>query len=186
MGRRVDDLSPADRDARIDVRTRLRARRIELGLSQRQLGRRLGYEAANIRRLEREGVDQSYTVTVMRWARALDMQLGLTPVGFPRPGYYYRDMVAAMVTAMATAGPGEAEDAAEVAGLVQQLVALRIACGVSQDQLAKRIGTTDKNVSLIETAGSATALVVLQRHARAIGKCAARPEAHLAVTLQPV
>lgn len=135
-----------------------------------------------MRRLERAGVDQSYAVTVMRWARALGCRLVMTPVGFPRlPASYYRGMVGDVLAAL----DDDVDEGAEVAALVQRLVALRNTCRVTQADLAKRIGTTDKNVSLIETAGSSTALVVLQRHARAIGKCSWRPAAHLAVTLEP-
>ena len=184
MARRIADLDARDYQARVDIRVQLRARRQACGWSQRKLGDRLGYDAANIRRLEREGVDQSFTVTVMRWARELGTRLVLTPVGFPPPAPYYRNMIEAMAEAMALAAPGEADDAAEVAGLIQQLVGIRLACRVTQPQLAKQFGTTVQNVSLIETAGSSTALVVLQRHARGIARCAWRPDAHLAAHVE--
>ncbi len=184
MGRRIADLDDRDYQARVDIRTQLRARRELWGWSQKKLGEALGYEAGNVRRLERQGVDQSYTVTVMRWARALGMRLVVEPVGFPRPVHYYRDMIQAMAHAMLTAGPGDADDAAEVAGIVQQLVGIRLACRVTQTQLGQRFGITDQSVSLIETSGSSCALVVLQRHARGIAKCSWRPDAHLAVRLE--
>lgn len=187
MGRHITDLDARDRQARLDVRTQLRAHRELLGLSQRALGLRLGYEAANVRRLEREGVNQSYTVTVMRWARALGLRLVLQPVGFPPPARSVGDSVDDLLAALSgqVDMSGDAGDAWAVTRITQQLVGIRLACRVTQPQLASQFRTTEQNVSLIETAGSSTALVVLQRHARGIARCSWRPAAYLDVRLEP-
>jgi transcriptional regulator with XRE-family HTH domain len=185
MGRRINDLDDRDFQARTAMRIQLRARRETLGLSQRALGQILGYAAANIRRLEREGVDQSYTTTIMRWARALGFRLMMQPVGFPPPARSIGDSVDDLMAALGAEIDlgGTAGDAWEVNRLTAELVGIRLACRVTQPQLARQFKTTDQNVSLIETSGNSTALVVLQRHARAIGRCSWRPDAHLAVWL---
>jgi transcriptional regulator with XRE-family HTH domain len=186
MGRRVADIDERDRQVRVDVRSRLRTRRQQLGWSQRQVGELLGSHPANIRRLEREGVDQSYAISVMRWARVLGLRLVLQPVGFPPPAVQVGDAVDDLLTAVAgdIRGSGDLDDAWEMTRIMGQLVGVRLACRVTRPQLAKRIGTTEQNVSLIETAGSSTALVVLQRHARAVAKCSWRPDAYLSVSLE--
>jgi hypothetical protein len=56
---------------------------------------------------------------------------------------------------------------------------------VTQGQLADQFGVSEQAVSLIEVSGHSTALVVLQRHARGIARCARLSAAHLAVRLEP-
>src|SRR4051812_23631021 len=102
MGRRIADLDERDYRTRVGIRTQLRARRLLWGWSQRDLGEQLGYEAANVRRLERAGVDQSFTVTVMRWARALGMRLVLQPVGFPDPAPSVSDPLEDLLAAVSS------------------------------------------------------------------------------------
>jgi transcriptional regulator with XRE-family HTH domain len=184
MARRIDDLDVRDYDTRTAVRVRLRERREQLGVTQRALGEALGFEAANVRRLERAGVDQSYTVTVMRWAAALGLRLVLEPVGFPPPvGLGRVDTLNDMMAALTDAGFAGDEEW-EVARIIADLAGIRAACRVACAQLAAKIGVTPTAVGLIETAGASSALVVLQRHARGIARCARRPDAYLAVRLE--
>lgn len=179
MARRINDLDDRDLAARIRIRQQLVAAREQAGLTCRQLGEKLHYEPANIRRLERQGVDQSYTVTVIRWARALGRDLVLEPVGFPPP----RPPLAARHLTAMVAAAGIDADERRVARMVLCLAGIRVACAVTPAQLAERLGITPSAVGLFETSGASSALVALQRHARAVARCARRSNAYLAVHL---
>lgn len=190
MGRRIHDLDDRDSQARAGLRIQLRARREELGISQFALGEKLGWQAANVRRLERQGVDQSYAHTVMRWARALGLRLAVEPVGFPKPWTVGADRVDRMLSALATqmyeTGRCDTADEWEVLRLTKQLVGIRLACGVTQDQLAGVFGVSTQAVSLFEIVDKTTSLVALQRHARGIARCSPRwRDGYLCVRLEP-
>lgn len=186
MARRVDDLDDRDRQTRLAIRAQLRGRREQLGMSQQALGDLMRTNPANVRRLERQGVDQSYTISVMKWARMLGLRLAITPVGFPPPvaagGDRADELLAAVSGQIHVAG--DAGDMWEVVRLMRTLVGIRVACAVSQRRMAARIGVTEQAISLVEVSGSSTALVVLQRHARGIARCSRRPEAYLDVRLE--
>lgn len=185
MARRVADLDERDYQVRIAIRGELRRLREEQGLSQRALGERLGIEGSGVRRLERDGVDQSRTSTVMRWARALGKELVLKPVGFPRPAPIVRPSKSNDVDLLLSAIlPDLTGDAWAVARMVETLTGIRVACYVSQLRLAEQLDLTDQAVSVFETSAADAALVMLQRHARAIARCSRRPDAHLAVRLE--
>jgi len=49
--------------------------------------------------------------------------------------------------------------------------------------LAAVLGISEQAVSIFETTGTDTALVVLQRYARGLARCARRTDAHLHVRL---
>lgn len=183
MSRRIADMDPRDYQTRIQIRTDLQAARIEQGLTQQKLGARLGYDGANVRRLERQGVDQSYTVTVMRWARALGLRLVLEPVGFPPPAP--RRAAATLNDMMAMVGGDDLGDEWQVARIVSQLAGIRTACGVTAARMGDRLGISPTAVALFETSGASSALVGLQRHARGIAACSWRASGgYLAVRLE--
>lgn len=186
MARRIADLDERDYQTRIALRAQLRALRVDQGVSQRELGDRLGgRDGSCVRRLERQGVDQSRTSTVMRWARALGKTLALEPVGFPRPATFIRPSKSSDVDALLSAIlPGLTGDEWDIARMIEKLAGIRIACSVSQEKLADRLNLTEQAVSFFETSAADTALVMLQRHARGIAKCSRRPDAHLAVRLE--
>jgi transcriptional regulator with XRE-family HTH domain len=182
MARRVADLDLRDYDTRIAVRAQLRAAREAQHLTQEQVAQAMWTQAANVRRLERQGVDQSYAVTVMRWAAAVNQQLVIEPVGFPPPAPRRAgtNPLLAAVSASLT-GPDW-----QVVRLWQALVGIREACAVSQDQMARVLGISSQAVSLLEHAEAGSLLVVLQRHARAIAACCPhRAGAHLSVRVVP-
>jgi transcriptional regulator with XRE-family HTH domain len=182
MARRVDDLDERDYRARIDIRHQLREARLAAGLTQREVAERMNLDAANLRRLEAQGVDQSYSATVMTWARALDRRLVMEPVNFPAPAALRR---AGSVNAM-MALIGGAGDEWAVAEVATRLAGIRAACGVTATQMAARIGITSTAVLYIEMAGANSQLVVLQRHARAIARCSWRArDGYLALRLEP-
>lgn len=187
MARRITDLDERDYQARAALRVALRDARGNLGLSQRALGERLGFDGANVRRLERQGVDQSYAITVMRWARALDLELVMEPVGFPpvADDVTAADSVNDMLAMLAGTTTVPAEEAT-VAALISRLTRIRTVLGVTAVQLAARFGTTPTAVSMVETTGRGSALVTLQRHARGIARCSWRaPDGYLDVRLEP-
>lgn len=177
----ITDLDGRDRAARAALAPALRARREQLGLSQRAVAAPSGHDAAMVRRLERLGGDQARATTFMWWARAVGWRLRLEPVGFPdltgRPGGVFAAMRATL--------DGDGDDVWQVAALTGELAAIRVACGVKHDQLAALFGLTDQAISDIERSPAASALVLLQRHARGIAICARRPGAYLAVRLEP-
>jgi len=181
----IADLDDRDRQARAGLHHQLRARREELGWSQRKVGEACGIDAASVRRRERLGVDQSYAATIMQWADALGLHLAMQPVGFPaiaaRPLSRIDKLMAYIQVEMNTRTAAGWKSAAVLADLVQ----LRTALGVTQDQLAAQFGVSEQAVSLIEAGAQSPALVVLQRHARGIARCARLPHAHLAVRLEP-
>jgi len=185
MSRFIADLDDRDRKARASLHYELRARREALGWSQRKVAEACGIDAASVRRRERLGVDQSYAATIMRWAEVLGLRLVMRPVGFPpaapRPlNRIERLMATIQVEMNATTAAGW-----KSAALLADLVRLRQVCRVTQGQLADQFGVSEQAVSLIEVSGHSTALVVLQRHARGIARCARLPHAHLAVWLEP-
>jgi transcriptional regulator with XRE-family HTH domain len=183
MGTFVADLDPRDRQARAALHTQLRARREILGFSQRKTAELIGVDASRVRRRERLGVDQAYTATVLRWAHALGLRLVMEPVGLPRPPAraVVDDLLAAIGSEMTPATAA----AWQAASIMEDLMRTRTAARVTQRQLGDLFGTSEQAVALIETSGSSTTLVVLQRHARGIGRCAWLPEAHLSVHLEP-
>lgn len=187
MARRIDDLDQRDLQTRLAIRAQLRARREQLGMSQQALGDLLSTGASNVRRLERQGVDQSYTTTIMKWARMLGLRLAITPVGFPPPARVgadrVDDLLAAVSGQMHTVGGTDNADQWEVTRLMRALSGIRVACAVTQRQMAARMGVCGQAASLVEISGSSTALVVLQRHARAIARCSRRSQAYLDVRL---
>jgi DNA-binding XRE family transcriptional regulator len=118
----------------------------------------------------------------MQWAQVLGMRLVLEPVGFPpaRAGTAVDELLAAVATEMT---PGTSVAWRSVA-VLDDLIRIRRTCRVTQAQLAAQIGISAKTVSMVETGGSATALVVLQRHARGIARCVRLPDAYLSVRLE--
>ena len=185
MARRIADLDERDYQVRIALRAELRALREQQGLSQHALGERMSMDGAGVRRLERQGVDQSRASTVMRWAHALGRTLVMEPVGFPRPARFVRPSKANEVDLLLSAIlPGLTGAEWDVARLIEKLAGIRIACYVSQLRLADRLNVTEQAVSFFETSAADTALVMLQRHARGIAKCSHRADAHLAVRLE--
>lgn len=176
----VADLDDSDRQARAVLHGQLRARRELLGWSQRKTAERIGVDTTSVRRRERVGVDQAYAATVLRWARALGLRLVMDPVGFPpTPEEDVDDMLAAIGRELSPATSA----AWQTVAVMHHLVRVRIGCQVTQRQLGEVFGISDQAVVLVET--SAAALVVLQRHARGIARCAGLAGAHLSVHLEP-
>lgn len=189
MARTIADLHPDDAAARETLRTQLRAVRETAGLSQRQLGERLGTDQANIRRLEQQGVRQSRTGTVARWARALGHELVLEPVDLPSPSLFRRPSRASGVDEILTAilhGPELTGPEWKAAHVMAQLIGIRNAAGVTQHALAARLGLTYQAIAFTEQATADTALVVLQRYARGIAQCSRYRTGRLDVRLEPI
>lgn len=61
------------------------------------------------------------------------------------------------------------EDAEEYASLVECLVVARVKLGLTQKQIAERMGTTQSAVSNFERVGGDARYSTLQRYARAVG-----------------
>ena len=187
MGRRLADLDERDYAARIAIREQLCDRRTELGLTQKDLGELMGTNQANVRRLERTGVDQSFTISIMRWARALGLRLVLEPIGFPKPHPRNIRGTGAMMAALAATRitDDNAGDEWAVLAMRDTLASIRLTCNVTCAQLGAKFGTGEANVWQFETHGGSPQLVALQRHARGIARCTWRSEAYLDVRLEP-
>jgi DNA-binding XRE family transcriptional regulator len=189
MARRIPDLEPADYNARIHLRAHLRALRERTGVSQRDFAPRLGLEQGSLSKMERTGVDQSKTSTVARWARALDHRLTLTPIGFPEPVRWRRqsnsnDLLNALVTTGNIGALGGA-DGWVAAYALHKLVGIRLACGVSQDQLSRILGISEQAISLTERGASDNQLAWLQRYARGVARASQHRSGYLALALDP-
>jgi len=186
MGRTVVDLDDRDLAVRDALRLELTALRLAAGLSQRQVAIAMGSEASLVRGLERAGVLQSRTGTVLRWARALGKRVIIEPVGFPPPAKQrWPSRSAGVEGLLATIAQTEWADRDEwvAAGIAADLAGIRVACGITQTELADVLGISEQAVSILETAGTDTMLVVLQRYARGLARCSRRPDAHLHVRL---
>lgn len=184
------DLDPRDRTNRLALRTSLRTARETDGISQRELGERLGIDQPGVGRYER--ADNWRITTALRWARALNRRVVLRPTGFPtaagRPVNWgtknsdiqdaLRDVLGAMTA------DGDASDDWTVAKLQSELAGIRVACGITQLRLATRIGVTVQALSLFEGADHGTSVVMAQRHARGIARCAGLPAAYLHLDLE--
>jgi transcriptional regulator with XRE-family HTH domain len=184
MSRVIADLDDRDRKARADLHLQLRARRQLLGWSQRKVGDACGVDPAGIRRWERLGVDQSYAATIMRWAEPLGLRLVMEPVGFPTVPARPLSRIGQLFAAIEVEMTGRTSAAWRTAAVRADLVRIRQACRVTQAQLADQFRVSEQAVSMTEVGDSSPALVMLQRHARGIARCARRPEAYLAVSLQ--
>lgn len=181
MAHPIGDLDVRDRRARAPLHFQLRARRQQLGWSQARVGQATGFDAAGVRRLERIGVDQSYASTVIRWATALGWRLALTPTGFPPlPSGGLDELLGTVAVDM----PASAAASWQAMQVLAELARIRVACQVTQRELATLFGTTTQAVSMVEVGGAGTPLVGLQRHARGIARCAGLPGAYLAVNLR--
>lgn len=192
MARHIPDLHPDDQTVRIELRARFRALREQRGLSQRDLGELMGLGQGNIGRLERAGVDQSKTSTVARWARVLGHRLTLTPQGFPAPVRWRRktgdpgaDLMAALVNTY-NVGAFGGTDGWLAARTLHDLVGIRIACGVRQEQLGRVLGVSEQSVSLTERNAADNQLVTLQRYARGLARASRHKGGYLAVGIDPI
>lgn len=194
MARRIEDLHPDDYATRIELRGQLRALREQCGLSQRDLGKLLGLHQGNIGRMEREGVDQSKTSTVAGWARVLWRRLTLTPIGFPPPARWRRrtadmhpaDRLLADLVETWNVGAFGGTDGWLAARTLYDLVGIRIACGVRQDQLGQVLGISEQSISLTERGTADNQLVTLQRYARGLARASRHKGGFLAVGLDPI
>ena len=156
-----EDLHPDDRDIRVGLRDALIERRQRLGLSQYALANRIGLSQAAVNLLESR---ESWRLTsVQRWARHLGWRLVLRLEGLPgaddEPATMFRP-----------ADPDRA-DLWDQAALVEQLVAARVALGVTQAELGRRLDTGDQAVGNIERLGNGPGLMFTtpQRYCRALG-----------------
>lgn len=189
MARVIADLHPGDFTARDHIRWQLREIRRRGGITQRELGDRLGVDQSNIRRLERAGVLQSRTSSVVRWARALGHELKLEPALLPAPIPLRRpsrsrdadEMLAILVHSAGLAG-----DDWRAARLVADLTGIRIAAGVTQQRLADRLGLSLQAISYLEASTVDNAIVVLQRYARGVAQCSRWRHGRLEVWLEPI
>lgn len=189
MARSIADLHPDDHATRDRLRRQLRALREQAGVSQRELGERMGVDQANIRRLERKGVLQSHTGTVARWARGLRHRLVLEPAGFPHPlraGWPGSRTPNDMVALVAQLVRAEADEWL-AARTTSTLTGVRLACCVTQERLAARLDVSEQAVSVFEAGVSDSTLVLLQRYARGIARCTRTwRDGYLDVRLEPI
>lgn len=156
----VEDLHPADRNARVKLRTDLiRIRRLQR-LSQRGLAERLGIVQAAVS--DMETATRWRTPTVQRWARALDHEIVFVVAGLPV------DDAPTLLDACRPSNP-DAADRWDRQQLHSVLVAARQQLGVTQFDLAARIGVSESAVHAIETAGDDLTVATLQRQARGLG-----------------
>jgi transcriptional regulator with XRE-family HTH domain len=189
MARTIPDLDERDFTVRDQLRQQLRQLREDQGVSQRELGERIGADASGIRRLERQGVLQSRLGTTRRWAGGLHHHLVTEPVGFPPARKMWRSPTASgvdAILALLVHTEGLAGDDWAAPRLIADLVGIRVACGVTQRDLARRLDLTEQAVSFMETATMDSALVVLQRYPRAVAACSQWRGGHLAVRLEPI
>ena len=54
--------------------------------------------------------------------------------------------------------------------LARQIIAARLALGISQEELAKRVGTSQANISKLEHASLNPSLAMVERIAQGLGK----------------
>jgi hypothetical protein len=192
MSRIIRDLHPDDLTARLQLGAALVRIREDTGTSRAQVASRIGgVHPSNLGRLERTGIGQSRTCTVGNWARALNHQLTLTPVGFPRPHRWYPYELAPTIRAVhalldthnvaAFGGPV----GFHVAHVVRDLIGIRVACGVSQAKLADWLGVSEQNISLFETSFKDTILANLQRYARGLAQASRHRAGFLELGLYP-
>lgn len=189
MARTIPDLDERDFTVRDQLRQQLRQLREDQGISQRELAERIGCDASGIRRLERQGVLQSRLGTTIRWAGGLRHTLVTEPVGFPPPRRVWRPPAATgvdAILAMLVHTEGITGDDWAAPRLIGTLVGIRVACGVTQRELAGRLHLSEQAVSFMETATMDSALVVVQRYARAVAVCSQWRSGYLGVWLQPV
>lgn len=187
MGGRPVDLDPRDQADRLAIAAELvRIREQEARIGQRALAARLGVDQPGIGRYERG--DQWRIRTVRRWARALGRTFTLTPAGFPQPAAFWAKSTDIETALHAVLGGvvlgGDTGDEWAIANLQSELAGIRVACGVSRLRLARRLGITEQAVSLFEGGEHGASVTTAQRYTRAIARCAGRPDAHLALSLE--
>lgn len=194
MARRIGDLHPDDLAARVELRAQLRRIREQAGLSQRDFAPLVGRSQPGVGKFERDGVDQSKTSTIAAWARALGHRLVLAPIGFPRPVRWRRqnnpsspvDRLLFDLVSTYNVGAFGGPDGWLAAVTLNDLVGIRIACGVSQEQLGRVLGVSEQCVSLTERNAADNQLVTLQRYARAVARASRHRGGYLAVGLDPI
>jgi transcriptional regulator with XRE-family HTH domain len=180
----VHDFSRRDEGARRDLKVRLLSERHRQRLGQRAVAARLGIDQRVFSGWEKR--DQWRMTTVMRWARALDMQFKAVPTGFPEPEHATRkgraaDIDDALIDLLANVGTRG--DEWDVARLQSRIATLRAGCGVTQKQVADILSVTPQAIGEFECGSRGALLVNAQRHTRAVAQAAGLESAYLALTL---
>lgn len=156
--RAPEDLHPDDRHVRINLRDMLIQRRIDLGLTQTDLGRRIGASKQGVGFIERN--ETWRLVNIQRIARGLGWRLALEPEGLPT------DPLAG-IGGFRPAGPDRA-DRWDQQALIAALIYARTALGLSQAAVGERLGIGMRSVSAFENA-EALMFITPQRYCRALG-----------------
>lgn len=178
--RRIEDLSPADYDTRVQLRTALTDRRRQLQLSQYDVADRLGVGQPVVQRFEKQL--QWKMSTLSKWARALnDATVRYELVGFPEPwhvhGIYGHNHEC-------PDGPAAEVERWHRSRAIADAIGVRNAAGVRLSRLADLFGCTEPTVSGWEDiAEDDTRLPNLQRYVRGTAILGRLPEAYLTVDL---
>ena len=147
-----EDLNPDDRDLRLNLRDMFIERRVDLGLTQTELGQRCGLTKNTVGALER--TESWRLINMQRLAHGLGWHLVLEPDGLP-------------VDPAAIAGfrPADPERAHrwDQQTLAASLLYARTALGLTQTVLGERLGIGMRAVSMVETARGGLMFVTPQR-----------------------
>lgn len=162
--RLIEDLHPEDAIARDQLATRLVQARASAGLTQRELGDRLGVDFHAVYNLERGR--RWLARRAQAWARGLDLRLGLRVQGLEVPDD--DDALAALYAAQQPM-TAEAEDRLALRELFNNLARIRRARHVSQKEMGRRMGLGPTRVSQQEAEPDGALLLTAQRYTRALG-----------------
>ncbi|WP_157239535.1 hypothetical protein [Catenuloplanes japonicus] len=158
------DLHPDDLEARLRLRDALVSRRLDAGLTTRQLGSRLHISARCVWTMERR--TSSRAGLYLAWARALDATVGLRLRGLPAvPDDAYMNGLRKLTPIT----PGHA-DRIRLKLLAAELRLARVQAGLRAEDVGARIGVSASAVVQNENFDPAQMrLAIYQRTARAIG-----------------
>lgn len=176
----IEDLHPADHDARINLRADLIARRHVSSVGQRELAERLGVSQSVFARTETRL--QWRLSTVQRWARALDARARFVLVGLPEPWRVHGHPGHELEQ---PEGPAADVDQWLRSNAIADAIGARFAAGVRLQRVARLIECAYSTLSQWEDdAEHDTRLPVLQRYVRATAILARIPDAHLAIEIE--
>jgi transcriptional regulator with XRE-family HTH domain len=158
----VRDLSPGDAAHRRWLLQRLRALRISLGCGLADVGYELHLTWSGVSKFENHPNPNPYICSVQRYLRALDHRADLRLRGLP-------DVEGDPNCRFGNSDDPAAADAAERSLLLARLLATRKALGISQFELARRLGCDRSSLCVIEQGRQEPMLGTYQRYARALG-----------------
>lgn len=161
---RRPDLHPDDLANRQVIGQRLRAARIAEGVSAYELSARLNRSRTTGQDLE--STSQWAVRRVQAWARALNHRFTMTITGVQVPTTY--DLHADILRVAARFGAAD-EDRMHLLEVVNDLIRVREHLNIPYQEMADRLGVTDRAVRGWELYPSGSQLISAQRYCRALG-----------------